>query len=255
VCTASWICESDGFELFFNRDEQRTRPAALPPRVDTVDGVQVLAPRDGQEHGTWIGANEHGLVVCLLNLYEVDYAPAAPRSRGHLVMELSSSRDLVEFERRVAAHDLVRYRGFTLLAFDAGSAERGNIECGRIAVRWDGERATRTRDAALAPPLVSSGFDLPGVRASRLATWSEVIGDAPSVAALERFHGSRGRDDGAYDVAMSRPDACTVSHTRVRVTNDAVRMRYLEGAPTAQGGPVDGAVHELVLARRAPARP
>ena len=247
MCTASWICEANGFELFFNRDEQRTRPPALPPRLETVEGVRAVLPRDGQEHGTWIGANEHGLVVCLLNLYEADYAPTVPRSRGHLVHELVSSTDLGELERRVEAHDLVAYRGFTLLGFDVADDASA---CARVAIRWDGDSASSVRDASLAPPLISSGFDLPGVRASRLETWSTMVGDAPSVDALERFHASRGRADGAYDVAMSRADACTVSYTRVRVTADSVSMRYVEGAPTD-----GGATHDLVLERRTATRP
>lgn len=242
MCTASWICEADGFELFFNRDEQRSRPSALPPRPETIDGVRALLPLDGQEHGTWIGANEHGLVACLLNLYEASYTPAAPRSRGHLVRELLGAADLDEVKARVEGDDLPRYRGFTLLAFQPSGGTTGGD---RAALRWDGSDLSIRRGGDVVAPVVSSGFDLVGVRASRLAAWNELVGDAPSLVSLAAFHASRGHDDGAYDVSMSRPDACTVSHTRVRVTSDSVRMQYVEGAPADAG-----ARHELVLPRR-----
>lgn len=241
MCTASWLCDPSGFELFFNRDEQRSRPPAHPPRIETLDGVRAILPRDGQENGTWIGVNEFGLVVCILNLYEADYVPSAPRSRGHLVTELLASDGLDAFAERLAHRDLAPYRGFTLVAFDVDT--EGVLER-TLGLRWDGESATRTGD--LAPPLISSGYDLAGVRARRRATWEEMVGEPPTRDALERYHASRTHTDGAYDVSMARPDACTVSHTRVRVTAERVHVRYVDGAP-ADGG---AGVH-VALERRA----
>ena len=42
-----------------NRDEDLHRPAE-PPSVRDNDGVRILAPRDTQAGGTWIGVNGLG---------------------------------------------------------------------------------------------------------------------------------------------------------------------------------------------------
>lgn len=234
MCTASWITGPPGFELFFNRDEQRSRPAGHAPAVHTERGVQLVFPLDGQERGTWIAANEFGLVLCLLNLYEVDYAPTTPRSRGLLVRELATHAGAAEALASLQGDDLAVYRGFTLALFEVDG--RGALAAGHAA-RWDGKALTVVADDDVRPPLVSSGFDLQRVREQRLATWRATVSEAgaPTSAELERYHASRSPAPGAYAVSMSRDDACTVSHTRVRVTSDDVSMHYLDGAP-ADGG-------------------
>jgi hypothetical protein len=246
VCTASWITGPPGFELFFNRDEQRSRPAGHVPQVHTENGVEVVFPLDGQELGTWIAANEFGLVLCLLNLYEVDYAPATPRSRGLLVRDLAIHGTSAQALSALRGDELAAYRGFTLAVFEVDAT--GTLAAGHAA-RWDGVALTVTDGADVRPPFVSSGFDLPRVREERLATWSATVGDvaAPTTAELERYHASRSPEPGAYAVSMSRDDACTVSHTRVRVTADEVSMHYLAGAPA------DGGTFATVVLPRRPA--
>ena len=67
VCTLSWFDAPDGYHLFFNRDERRTRRAEIPPAVRCRGSVRFIAPLDGDFGGTWIAANESGLTLCLLN--------------------------------------------------------------------------------------------------------------------------------------------------------------------------------------------
>lgn len=227
MCTASWIHVDGRFELFFNRDEQRTRAPAAPPRVVDLDGVRALMPIDGQDHGTWIAANEFGLVICLLNLYEVAYAPAAPTSRGRVVTELARARTLAEARERLEAQPLVSLRAFTVALF----APRAD-ELRSAVVSWDGV-ALREESAPPAPPLVSSGFDLPRVRAARVAAWSELVErrGGPTVQRLEHYHASKLPEPGALAVAMERADAWTVSHSRVSVDDARVVMSYTPGVP------------------------
>jgi len=227
VCTASWIHVAGRFELFFNRDEQRTRAPASPPRVVELDGVRAVMPLDGQDHGTWIAANEFGLVVCLLNLYEVAYVPEAPTSRGRVVTELARARTLAQARECLEAQPLVRLRAFTVALF-APRAE----ELHSAVVSWDGV-ALREDAAPLAPPLVSSGFDLPRVRAARFAAWTELVErrGGPSAQRLEQYHASKLPEPGALAVAMERADACTVSHSRVSVDATSVVLSYTPGVP------------------------
>src|SRR3989454_10031323 len=66
-----------------NRDESAMRPAD-PPSI--LEGTPVIvAPRDRQAGGTWVGASGTGLVVALSN--RRGRTSATARSRGQLVLE------------------------------------------------------------------------------------------------------------------------------------------------------------------------
>ncbi|HRC86033.1 MAG TPA: NRDE family protein, partial [Thermoanaerobaculia bacterium] len=72
MCTVSWFWTAEGYQLFGNRDESRSRRQALPPRRAEQDGVAYLAPVDADAGGTWIAANELGVTLTLLNFYQAD---------------------------------------------------------------------------------------------------------------------------------------------------------------------------------------
>ena len=73
MCTISWFVSSQGYSVFFNRDEAKVRPKARPPQILTLNGVSSIMPIDPQGEGTWCFANEYGLTVALLNC-EIDKA-------------------------------------------------------------------------------------------------------------------------------------------------------------------------------------
>lgn len=234
MCTVTWVRALDATWLFTNRDELRTRRPALPPRVhETAGGRRYLAPVDEEGGGTWIGAAEHGLVLCLLNHYQAAELPAAvqPRSRGLVIGELLDADDPASALERLAAIDLGPVRGFRLLALapDAGP---------RLAT-WDTRRLTVASGADVAQPLVSSAYDLAGVESARRRTFEQLAAEHGGVGPdmLAAFHASERPEPGPYAVSMSRPDAWTVSHTRVRVAPDAVAMHYQSGRPS-EGGPI-----------------
>ena len=61
MCTVSWLHEPGGYHLLCNRDEKRTRGAALGPRIQKSAGVRFVAPADADFGGTWIAVNEFGV--------------------------------------------------------------------------------------------------------------------------------------------------------------------------------------------------
>ena len=48
-----------------NRDELLDRPSEPPSVIEEEPGV--VAPRDAEAGGTWIGYNEHGVLVAITN--------------------------------------------------------------------------------------------------------------------------------------------------------------------------------------------
>jgi len=260
MCTATWLFDDDGYELFFNRDELRTRPPAHPPRLAEAAGVRYLAPEDGEAGGSWIAVNEHGFSVCLLNLYHARISTAQARpdgspftSRGRLVLDLASCGSIRDFLRTLGTMDLSAWRPFTLLAL-ASSPERGT-ERGRgkneqgdeeraHLVEWDGVHfADLGPDPPL--PLISSGYDFAGAARHRRAVFAAFLaedgspGSPPGRQTLARYHRGHQPERGPYSVCMHRDDARTVSFTRVRVRPDSISMSYAPGPPcvTPEGEP------------------
>lgn len=67
MCTVSWLHKAKGYVLLCNRDERHTRKPALGPRISERNGISFIAPVDGDHGGSWIGVNQFGLTLCLLN--------------------------------------------------------------------------------------------------------------------------------------------------------------------------------------------
>lgn len=224
MCTVSWFSDGRGYELFANRDESRERPPALPPRPWETPAGRFLAPEDTAAGGSWVTVNQHGLALCLLNLYEVE-PPSIPASgwtsRGLLVTSLALAEGLPEASTRLGGLDLGTFRPFTLAALAPDRQA--------ILFRWDGRRL----DEQLAPenPLSSSGFDAAGAAAARRRLLAELAPGGPDHASLLEFHRSHRPERGPYSPCMHRHDAVTVSFTWVRVEADRVVMAYAAGAP------------------------
>ena len=229
MCTASWLIRSDGYELFFNRDEAVTRAVARPPERQVADGVRHLAPTDEEAGGTWIGVNELGLTIGLLNAWDVGQLPERPRrdpepftSRGLLVRELLGCASPKEVRRRLGDAQLARYRGFRVLVLAPGSAP--------IVFGWDGRELGREPAGV---PLVSSSLDVGRAREARVAVLRAVVRRRGKLdrAALEEFQASHEPERGAWSPCMHRADAGTVSATHVTVAPGRVTLRYATGSP------------------------
>ncbi len=222
MCTVSWIHEPDGYQLFCNRDEKRTRPAADAPRVYKRDGVRWLAPVDPAGGGAWIGVNENGVTVCLLNRAAgSNPAEPSPRSRGLLTWDLLDLSGVDEARDRLRLHrGLCLYAAFTLLVLEPGRAA--------LIANWDGQELRIDPHGDNRMPLISSSFDPIGVEVKRRAEFQQMVdlNGGISTSMLRSFHQNHGVCPGPYSVCMHRGDAQTVSFTRVRVTEDAVELIY-----------------------------
>jgi hypothetical protein len=246
MCTVTWILDDHTVELWTNRDEQRSRTRAEPPAVRRGARLRYLAPRDVDGGGTWVAANEAGVVVCLLNHWEAE-EPRLPASRllsrGSVVADLAGRAESTAAAAKALGRlDLERLRGFQLLVLAAGSMP--------LHASWDRHAFRLDDGAAVAMPLVSSSFELERVRAARQRAFRDLVrahgGIGPKT--LDAFHRSEHPEPGPLAVSMSRPDAATVSLTRVLVDPTSVALHYEAGAP-ARRGPVVRATLPRLAAR------
>lgn len=154
MCTVSWLLANDGYQVFFNRDEQKGRSLAYAPKYFNDQGVKYLMPVDPVGGGSWIAMNQAGLSVCLLNYYQDKPADKDYISRGLLVKSLVSYTSLAKIRHVLQTQSLRCYAAFTLLVFPSYlTAHSGAV----YAVRWDGNTLTQLSADS---PMVSSSVAL-----------------------------------------------------------------------------------------------
>ena len=242
MCTVSWIRSADQLDLFFNRDESRLRLPAHPPACFLQNDQRYLAAIDADAGGTWLAANEHGVVVAILNYYQkqVPLAEGNFISRGKLVTDLMDANSGGEAINRLAigasaaedAFNLRHYRACILLFFDPQHPPQKLV--------WDGRDAVKSILEEPMHPISTSSFRTDDVLATRQAAFDQLTTEGhPQPDELFAFHAHRDPDDDAYSVCMSRSDAHTVSFSRVQVRPDAVEYGYSAEGPRQ----LEGMVH------------
>jgi uncharacterized protein with NRDE domain len=98
-----------------NRDEFLDRPA-LPPTA-LGDRPRIIGGKDLRASGTWLGINEHGLIVGLLNRRIVENGPNDDnlRSRGLLCLDALQHATAASALQYVEIQHARDYNGFNLL--------------------------------------------------------------------------------------------------------------------------------------------
>lgn len=117
-----------------NRDEFFARPAE-GPAIRAARGGRILAPRDLEAGGTWVGLSEHGVFAGLTNLRPVAATGGADvlgdcagggvrtlRSRGEVVMSALEARSAAEAADRFSRIEPGTHAPFQLLVADADRA-------------------------------------------------------------------------------------------------------------------------------------
>ena len=101
-----------------NRDEFLRRPSAPPARI--AGDPAIHAGRDLEAGGSWMGANEAGILAAITNRYGGGAAPPPDAlSRGEIVLGVLRHHHAEEAAQWVAALPVERYRPFNLLFGDA----------------------------------------------------------------------------------------------------------------------------------------
>ena len=246
MCTVSWIAEEGGYQLFSNRDEKHARKPALPPAVREQRGIRFITPIDGDHGGSWIGVNQYGLSLCLLNLYQNEAISSGGAfeytSRGLLLLRLIDCCSRAQTQSRIEQMNLARFQPFTLLALEA--------ERPALLIRWTGKQRSIVNDDEAEMPLISSSHDLPGVISSRRQFLDHLLATSSKLSAdlLQTFHTSHFPAASAYSPCMHRDDARTVSFSRVRVAGSGIEYFYHSHSPCT----ISRAGHsfEITLERR-----
>lgn len=211
MCTVTLVPHASGIRMMCNRDERRNRARARPPERTSIADRTAVFPVDPEGGGTWIGVNDAGVAVALLNRPEaaVPRRVRAFRSRGGIVTRLLRYPRLSALADALATLDAGLYRPFQIVAVQ----ERRAISARSIG----GAVAVEIADASVALMFTSSSVQHRRAEAARQALFADLVVRARGnrLRAQAHFHRHRWLSDPEISVDMARPDARTVSRTTV----------------------------------------
>jgi hypothetical protein len=220
MCTVTILRLGNGLaRIVCNRDEQRIRASALPPRNHLVDGMLYVAPLDAEAGGTWIAVNRVGLACVLLNRNTGESVPAGKRSRGEVIPQIITAATLARAVDLLEELSLEDYAPFRLVITD-----------GILVAELVHEPSARQRCTVqkLTEPLLytSSGLGDAVVEPSRRKLFEATLLPDPTRKAQDAFHRHRWPDRLPLSVMMSRADACTVSITEIVLAPHQINLHY-----------------------------
>lgn len=218
MCTLSWTYHNrDHYEVYFNRDEQRTRLAAIEPQDLILDDTNCLMPIDSVGGGSWISTNQYGVTICLLNYYQGQSPQGTLSSRGLVVKALASSGSSLAVNVRLSKMDLSSCAPFTLVSFDLSGSNQAN------GWTWDGKEL---QQSVVNTPVISASKHFRAARRYRIELYERLrqSNDKQHLGVL--FHLNRDKDCPHLSPLMSRDDARTVSFTSVSVCAGKQEMHY-----------------------------
>ena len=104
--------------LAANRDEMRGRSWS-PPARHWPDRPKTRAGLDHEAGGSWLGVNDHGVAVAILNRRGSLGTAAGKRSRGDLVLRGLDARSARDAMADLSSLDAGDYRSFNMAVVDA----------------------------------------------------------------------------------------------------------------------------------------
>jgi uncharacterized protein with NRDE domain len=221
MCTVVFIPENDKFYFASLRDESPLRSKALIPEINISNEVHYLSPKDSKEGGTWVGVNNLGIVIILLNggLRKHKRKDYYRKSRGLIVNELlSSDMPLVDWSL-LRLEDI---EPFTLVVFD-----KNNL----FQLVWDGTQRIKTQLNTFISHIWSSSTlydaDAKVNRESHFRNW---INGEPAISMNSLFSFFKSVKDPENGFIINRKEQVkTLSYTFIEFDHNAnAQMEYLE---------------------------
>ncbi|HKI44549.1 MAG TPA: NRDE family protein [Balneolales bacterium] len=230
MCTVTFYPISDNhYYLSMNRDEARTRSRARPPEPGTSGTVSYVRPIDGDKGGTWIGVNQHGLSLCIMNWHSVKQPIGDSNefiSRGWIIPNLMDSINLEDCDHQLKQLSLDKTKPFRLLG----------IQPSPLAAKewsWD-MHELHVRNLPVKQNIwTSSGWKPDHVHNTRKRVFDKFWHhhDLIDVGNIQTLHATQLPEPGPLAISMSHPKAMTVSNTIIELTPTETIMHYLDGFP------------------------
>ncbi|PJJ10809.1 transport and Golgi organization protein 2 [Flavobacterium sp. 1] len=222
MCTVSFVCSNDKIIITSNRDEKIIRPNAIPPKNYTLNGKNIIYPKDSKAGGTWYVVDENGTVLVLLNGADEKHEVQLHyrKSRGLIVLEMISSASPKQFWDEI---DLKNIEPFTLVLFQ---------EKQLFQLRWNGaEKLALDLETDKNYVWSSSTLYSKEIREQR-ASWFYTFLDLNPEITEEKmlhFHRYTEADNNQHGLVINRNNELkTLSITQSFIEKNKVTMNYLD---------------------------
>lgn len=205
-----------------NRDEKRTRVVALPPEIFQIGERCAIYPREPGV-GTWLGLNDAGLCLALINWHRIEREPEGElESRGRIIPQLLGAPGGRAIARELRKMTLDRLRPFRLIVIDRRHQTVTEFQ-------WDLIVLNARQHPWRICHWFSSGYAEEKAESEREKICAKSsLGSSDS---LRRLHFSHFPKKGPFSICMHRPDAATVSYSEVVMTAKRGTLRYQSGPP------------------------
>lgn len=219
MCTVLYLPSNDKICFASLRDESPTRKSAIRPKLIDDLGVKFLAPLDPEGGGTWLGTNELGDVIILLNggFVKHKHLPKYRKSRGLIVTELLSNK--LPYQQWLKL-DLDNIEPFTLVIYS-----ESKLYC----MVWDGKQKHEFEINTELPHIWSSATlyteEAKHKRSNIFETWIATKPEINRETVFEFFSSTQDIENGFF---MNRAEKVkTLSYSFVEYSFDgSVKLIY-----------------------------
>lgn len=222
MCTVSFVATSDKIIITSNRDEQIVRPNAVSPKFYSINGFNLIYPKDSKAGGTWFVASESGTILVLLNGAKEKHQLQPPyrKSRGLIVLDIISCFSPRDFWSEI---DLDNIEPFTLVLF------QNNL---LFQLRWNGsEKETISLDTNQ-KHIWSSSTLYPAAIHDKRSKWFYTFIDQIdeiSESKMYDFHSKTEKQNIENGLVINRNDVLkTLSITQAVLENKKVTIQYYD---------------------------
>ncbi|MEZ7497411.1 NRDE family protein [Flavobacterium sp. Arc3] len=187
MCTVSFVKTDTKIIITSNRDEQLIRPSAIAPKNYTVNGKNVIYPKDPKAGGTWYVVDENGTVLVLLNGAHEKHAAGLnySKSRGLIVLDIIGNGSPRDYWDTI---NLDNIEPFTIVLFQEEEL---------FQLRWNGAEKEAVQLDANEKHIWSSSTLYPKeVREKRRSLFQAFLGVSKSLSEVEMYNFHRYTEEG-----------------------------------------------------------
>ena len=214
MCTLTIIPQQQGLLLTMNRDERRTRHEA-----GLHDAGMLCYPVDGEAKGTWVGVNQCGVTMALLNRYQEPTREGAI-SRGHIIVDALQQGGYDAVLSYMQQLKPAQYNPFDCVVASVSGINH---------FTWTGsEFHQRTLPADTPLMLSSSSVNLEETLAHRRKLFNSWLDSSDPHKTIEQFHLYQQTGEESQSVMMARELSHTKSFTQIKIDDLTCQLSYYD---------------------------
>ena len=221
MCTLTFIPSQEKVIITSNRDEHISRANTDFPVTISKNHSTIYFPQDPKAGGTWVAANNKGLVSVLLNgaFEKHKHRPPYRLSRGILLLDTYEFSNLTEFSNQ---YNLVDIEPFTLVQLDTKLKIITEL-------RWDGENKFVSTIDFFKPHIWSSStLYSKEIREQRETWFNELLkNEELNPDSMLEFHQFGGKGNTKNSITMNRGNGLqTVSISQLIISEGNVNFTH-----------------------------